>query len=118
MGKIFTAIWGYFKSMNSEPKGGISIKRNMATAVCLLLMAVEVMAVVWAYQVVKNNVTYLDKFIYLCLFLAVLDAVMILLVLQITSVEKLKDIALQLKAGIMGGAAPASKKEEEPQQQS
>jgi hypothetical protein len=42
---------------------------------------------------------------------------MILLVLQITSVEKLKDIALQLKAGIMGGSAAAPTKEpEQPQQ--
>lgn len=111
MKRMFSAVWGYFKSMNSEPKGGISIKRNVALAVCLLLSFVEAYALTKVYAIVSANPHDLNQFVYLCLFLAVLDAVMILLVLQITSVEKLKDIALQLKDSLAGRAMPVLKEE-------
>lgn len=113
--KILRALWRYMLSMNSEPgaAGGISIKRNSAWAVVMLLLFVEVFSLVimdvhrasWRVEV--------RSFTDLCRFYAGLDVVFILLVLQITSVEKLVAAWQCIKGanGAAGAAVSSTEKE-------
>lgn len=90
------ALWRYFKDMNSERGGGVSIKRNIAWGIASLVVFVQVFSLIALYYlIIKHGVEndLIGVFKYLCVFYVIVDAVMILLVLQITSVEKLKSLA-------------------------
>lgn len=107
MKKAIYAVWHYFQSMNSEPGGGISIKRNVSWVLVVLFVFVQAFALV-----ILRNIKP-DSYIKLVEFLSVLDACMILLVLSITSIEKLSELFQKIKGGLLGGnnapvAAPAT----------
>lgn len=98
--RAINAIWNYFKSMNSESTGGISIKRNVSLLLTLLLLFVEI------YTCMKLVNKDIDKFISLAEFYSFLNATLILLVLGITSLEKISDLIQRIKGGLMGGNTP------------
>lgn len=94
--RILHALWAYWKSMHSEPAGGISIKRNLATGCYILFAFVQIFGCVKIAELFPKDLLDLIK------FLAVLDAVVILLALGITTLEKLGVLAQQLKVADLG----------------
>lgn len=120
LSRAIKALWQFFKGMNSEPNGEVSIKRNMAWGIATLTVVVELAGVWITYQLVKCK-PGVEAFTYLIMFLVVCDLVFILLALKITSVEKLGVLAnsvAKMRAGLFGGdkETPQPEKSKEPAQ--
>jgi hypothetical protein len=106
LSRAINAIWAFFKKMNSEPNGEVSIKRNMAWGIATLTVVVEVAGMWITYQLVKCKPEGATIFTYLIMFLVLANLLFIVLALKITSVEKLGLLAnnvAKIRAGILGG---------------
>ncbi|CAB4126479.1 hypothetical protein UFOVP74_33 [uncultured Caudovirales phage] len=88
-------VWDYFRSMNSEPgTDHVSNKRNMAWGIATLLVFVE------AYSLMHLPYkldTEINHYVYLCIVYALIDALFVLLVLGVTSLEKVQSLVQALK---------------------
>jgi hypothetical protein len=97
--------------MNSEKGGGVSIKRNMAWGIGTLLVVVELYTL---YKIgIRNSEDALSHLESLGKFYAVLDSAFILLVLSVTSVEKLSLFAKSITGGIINIAQTTETKKTE-----
>ena len=97
--RAIVAVWRYFTQMNSEKGGGVSIKRNMAWGIGTLLVVVELYTL---YKIgIRNNEIALSHLESLGKFYAVLDSAFILLVLSVTSIEKISLLVQSIKGGII-----------------
>lgn len=109
MKNIISKLWAYFRSMNSEPgTQDISIKRNLAWGIGTLMFIVEM------YSLHKLPISTLDEIkelVYVCVAYVVIDALFVLLVLGITSIEKVQSAILMFRGG-----APAKEPIEEPKE--
>lgn len=108
MRKALHAIWRYFVDMNSENGGGVSIKRNIVWGVATLLVFSEVFPLVALYILIlrqPDRDMLITVFQFLCWFFVTVDAVIILLALRITSLEKLNALASTV-LGRGGGDQP------------
>ena len=93
MKTAITKIWNYFESMNSEDTK-VSIKRNISWALLMLIAWVEV------YSLLQERIKLdAEEFIGVCKFYAVLDLAAILLILRITSLEKIQGVIQSIKGG-------------------
>lgn len=110
--KIVTEVWGYFKGMNSEKDGSVSIKRNMAWGIATLLVFIEGYAVL---KVPHHTEREIDMYIRMCEFFAVLNLSFVTLALSITTIEKLKELAIAIRPGMMGGGTPERAPEKTPE---
>ncbi len=111
MKKAISILWRYFEAMNSEVDGSPSIKRNIAWGIATLVVFVQVLSLVALYYLIIKHTgqeRLVEVFEFLCWFYTIVDVIMILLVLRITSIEKITTLAGVVK----GGAAPAEKEEE------
>ena len=94
MRSAITAVWMYWKDMNSEKDGHVSIKRNMTWGHATLLVAVELLSLFLLPRVTFDQ---LKLYVGLCKFYAVLDGVIILVMSGVTTIEKLSAAAQQFK---------------------
>lgn len=83
--KAIVAIWQYFVGMNSDPKGGVSSKRNMAWGYATLVVLVELYSL---KDFPRDTIEEIQQFVKLCVSYVVIDTVFVCLALTITSVEK------------------------------
>jgi hypothetical protein len=83
--RAIAAIWGYFVGMNSDPKGGVSSKRNMAWGYATLVVIVELYSL---RDFPRDTIEEIQQFVKLCIAYVVIDTIFVCLALTITSVEK------------------------------
>jgi len=116
MRNAINALWNYFKDMNSERGGGVSIKRNMTWGMATLLVFVEIFTLIVIPHTLQPEIV---EYILLCKFYAALNAVIILLMSGVTTLEKLVSAAQKLKNSVLGGgqSAPEAQKEDLPKQE-
>lgn len=99
MRRAIVAVWRYFTQMNSEKGGGVSIKRNMAWGIGTLLVVVELYTL---YKVgIRNSVSGMLQLVTLGKFYALLDSAFILLILGVTSIEKISLFVQSIKGGVV-----------------
>lgn len=96
------AIWKHFTGMTSGVNGQPSINRNMAWGITSLLLFVEMYSLI---VFPRTSDSQLKMFCTQCIVYVVADISFVLLVLKITSVEKLTEQA-QKVAGIIRGYQP------------
>ncbi len=109
MQKAMKAIWAYFKDMNSEKDGSVSIKRNTAWGIASLMVFVQVFGLIALYYLIikhDGQETLVTVFKYALTLFTVTDGAMILLILQITSVEKLRSLAQTILTRAKEAPAP------------
>ncbi len=111
MKRAIVALWRYFKGMNSEKDGQVSIKRNMTWGHATLLVAVELLPL---FLLPRVTVEQLKLYVTLCKFYAVLDGVIILVMSGVTTIEKLTAAAQQLKFWQTSGSQPPPTTNAEP----
>jgi hypothetical protein len=119
MKEMGMALWRYFKGMNTGTNGQISINRNMAWGIGSLLIFVEVYSL---FVFPRGTDSQLKLFATQCIVYVVVNIAFILLVLRITSVEKLTELA-QKAGGIINrnnpspsSPPPIAKPEPEPEE--
>lgn len=83
--RAIAAIWNYFVGMNSDPKGGVSSKRNMAWGYATLVVLVELYSL---RDFPRDTIEEIGQFVRLCISYAVIDTIFVTLALSITSIEK------------------------------
>jgi len=99
--KVISAIWEYFKNMNTGTNGKLSINRNMAWGIATVCVFVQV----YSLQVMPKEIqTEIQLFKDTCEFYVVTDISFVLLALGITSVEKITELVKKLKGGIGNGS--------------
>lgn len=103
IGQIIKATGNYFTSMNSET-GKVSIKRNVVSALTALLCFVVVFSMVHIVGPKVIDAKYIPYVEFVLVFIGAL----MLLILGVTSIEKMTDLIQKLKAGIFGGNAPTA----------
>lgn len=106
--KALKAGWNYFSSMNSEG-GKISIKRNISLMLATILCFVIVFSLVHMVGPKLIDVHYIPYIEFVLVFLGA----MLLLILSVTSIEKITDLIQRLKFGVFGGQSPQGKMPEE-----
>lgn len=92
------AVWEYIKGMNSEPNGGISIKRNMAWGIATLAFIVELYSLYRLPCATKDEITF---FVHISIVYVITDLLFVCLALSITTFEKITDLVQRIKGGLL-----------------